>query len=292
MCNREISSRRIDWSFPRSSTPIRGRSPGGGVVPTPPLTVRVMRNALTGRGISMCGAHISHSFSHTLKSKGVDGEARPGFMWLFARMQKATSLAAIDEIFRRLCILALSRNECSEQLDQLQPATGPPSAADDTRSCELPSEAADDVTDGTTYRTKTAFGRHFEDVARVAREDSLLSDTGSGHGASRYFCPALVEYLLGSIMPLASMWSQLISAEVTTNAAVESRMRVVKKQLLKGRTRLPPGDFVRLLLQDTAARVRADLIPSRPLPRGRKRTAAEALLHPEQQQEVWAKRTK
>ena len=35
MCNREISSRRIDCFFPRSSTTIRGRSPGG-VVPTPP----------------------------------------------------------------------------------------------------------------------------------------------------------------------------------------------------------------------------------------------------------------
>ena len=36
MCNREISSRRIDWSFPRSSTTIRGRSPGGGRTPPPP----------------------------------------------------------------------------------------------------------------------------------------------------------------------------------------------------------------------------------------------------------------
>ena len=93
-------------------------------------------------------------------------------------------------------------------------------------------------------------------------------------------------------MPLAPMWSQLISAEVTTNAAVESHMRVVKKQLLKGRTRLRPGDFVRLLLQDTAARVRADLIPNRSLPRGRTRTTAEVLLHPEQQQQFWAKRNK
>ena len=52
MCNREILSRRIDWSFPRSSTTIRGRSPGGGRTNPPPLTVRVMRNALTGRGLS------------------------------------------------------------------------------------------------------------------------------------------------------------------------------------------------------------------------------------------------
>ena len=40
MCNREISSRRIDWFFPRSSTTIRGRSPGVGVAPTPPPPAR------------------------------------------------------------------------------------------------------------------------------------------------------------------------------------------------------------------------------------------------------------
>ena len=54
MCNCEISSRRIDWFFPWSSTTIRGRSPGvgGRTNPPPPLTVRVMRNALTGRGLN------------------------------------------------------------------------------------------------------------------------------------------------------------------------------------------------------------------------------------------------
>ena len=36
MCNREISSRRIDCFFPRSSTTIRGRSPGGGSYQPPP----------------------------------------------------------------------------------------------------------------------------------------------------------------------------------------------------------------------------------------------------------------
>ena len=39
MCNREISSRRIDCFFPPSSTTIRGRSPRGGRTnpPPPPL---------------------------------------------------------------------------------------------------------------------------------------------------------------------------------------------------------------------------------------------------------------
>ena len=52
MCNREISSRRVDWFFPRSSTTIRGRSPGGGVVPTP-LHWRRWRNTENGRGLRL-----------------------------------------------------------------------------------------------------------------------------------------------------------------------------------------------------------------------------------------------
>ena len=65
MCNREISSRRIDWFFPRSSTAIRGRSPGGGgSYQPPPLTVRVMRNALTGRGLTWAGHEIDLTSGH------------------------------------------------------------------------------------------------------------------------------------------------------------------------------------------------------------------------------------
>ena len=52
MCNREISSRRIDWFFPRSSTTIRGRSPGGGGrTNPPPLHGRRWRNTEYGRGL-------------------------------------------------------------------------------------------------------------------------------------------------------------------------------------------------------------------------------------------------
>ena len=47
---------------------------------------------------------------------------------------------------------------------------------------------------------------------------------------------------------------------------------------------------MRVLLKDTAARMKAALIPSRPVLRGRKRKAAEGLFHPETQEECWAKR--
>ena len=55
MCNREIWSRRIDWFFPRSSTTIRGRSPGGGgrTSPPPPLHGRRWQNTEYGRGLTL-----------------------------------------------------------------------------------------------------------------------------------------------------------------------------------------------------------------------------------------------
>ena len=52
MCNREISSRRIDWFFSaKLYDHHQGPIARGGGSYQPPLTVRVMRNALTGRGL-------------------------------------------------------------------------------------------------------------------------------------------------------------------------------------------------------------------------------------------------
>ena len=100
----------------------------------------------------------------------------------------------------------------------------------------------------------------------------------------------MVEYLLRAVMPLAPLWSQILTDCVTSNAAVESHMRVLKKQLLVGRTRLRPDDFVRLLIKDTASKMKDDLVPTRPVPKGKKRKALDALTHPETQEESWAKR--
>ena len=52
MCNREISSRRIDRFFSAKLYDHQGPIARGGGGRTTPLTVRVMRNALTGRGLN------------------------------------------------------------------------------------------------------------------------------------------------------------------------------------------------------------------------------------------------
>ena len=113
----------------------------------------------------------------------------------------------------------------------------------------------------------------------------------SSRVTSAFYCPALLKYMLRVIMPLTPLWSQLLSKTRTSNAAVESYMRIIKKQLLRGRTRLHPCDFVRQLLNDTAIRVKLDVVPARRAPRGKKRTRdVSPLLNPEQQEEFWAKR--
>ncbi|KAF0288512.1 Fatty acid oxidation complex subunit alpha [Amphibalanus amphitrite] len=238
--------------------------------------------------ISLCGAHISHSFSSTLKGKGVEGAAKMGYMWLFAKMQQASSLPALDQCFRKLCILAMS-TECVDHLDlsdlNSAAAAGSDGDADDG---EIEKDPVPEDEHAKTYRARTSFGRHFEDVARRAREEDVKASVKQV--TNPYFCPELVEYLLRAVMPLAPLWSQILTDCVISNAAVESHMRVLKKQLLVGRTRLRPGDFVRLLIKDTASKMKDDLVPTRPVPKGKKRKALDALTHPEAQEENWAKR--
>ena len=40
-------------------------------------------------------------------------------------------------------------------------------------------------------------------------------------------------------------------------------MRIVKKELLRGRRRINPGDFVRIIMKDTAMRIKNDIVPKR-----------------------------
>ena len=107
---------------------------------------------------------------------------------------------------------------------------------------------------------------------------------------STFYCPKLAEHLVRNLMPLTPLWTQIISSQVASNAAVESYMRIVKKQILRGRTRLHPCEFIRRLNNDEIARVKMDSIPTRPAPRGRKRKQKSPLHNPDQHEEQWAKR--
>ena len=77
--------------------------------------------------------------------------------------------------------------------------------------------------------------------------------------------------MLRKLMPLAPLWSQMLLKQVTSNSAVEAYMGVIKGKLLRGRSRLHTCEFIRMLMIDTSARVKADMVTKRQVPTGKKR---------------------
>ena len=229
--------------------------------------------------VSLCGAHISHRFSRAMRESGIGGESAPGFMWLFAKLQQSKTMAELDHWFHTLVMLALSKETprtLTEGLGSMETPSNSAAAPDETE----PAQEAPK-----TYRAQTPFGRHFDQLLTAAKGEIVEADRTT----SAFYCPRLAEYLVRNLMPLAPLWSQIISNQVASNAAVESYMRIVKKNILRGRTRLHPCEFIRRLNNDEIARVKMDSIPTRPAPRGRK--WKKSLLHnPDQQEEQRAKR--
>ena len=196
-----------------------------------------------------------------------------------------------------LCTLALSKKQPQKLVEELGVAS-PTEATEqyDEEPEPLPEPAQ-------TYRAKTSFGRHFDEIAASVKATCV----DDGQEQSSPFCaPAIVEYMLRKLMPLAPLWSQMLSEQVTSNAAVEAYMGVIKGKLLRGRTRLHTCEFIRMLMNDTSARVKGDMVPKRPVPRGKKRREMASrppqedkkkytkedspMKNPEKQEEMWAKR--
>ena len=84
----------------------------------------------------------------------------------------------------------------------------------------------------------------------------------SGPISNKFYSPALLKQLQTTFMLLAPLWSKLIIGDkrLPSNAAVESYFKTIKTNLLKSRTGLVAGDFIRLVLQDLSARVKDDVM--------------------------------
>ena len=52
----------------------------------------------------------------------------------------------------------------------------------------------------------------------------------TSNAVKKYFCPDLMEYLLGIVTPPIPVWSEILTSSVTTNAAVETHIRIVKSR--------------------------------------------------------------
>ena len=238
---------------------------------TPPATL-----------VSLCTAHFSHQLSSaiTIRLGRKKKKERQQLMWLFGRMQQVTTVDDLDRLFQCVCQLLLSKEvpnlsikirEEDETEDEIEEDGKPPQDAD---------------VKWQSYRRSTEAGRHFEavkqNVEKGLAQDSPQQDEDIHNGS---FCPALMEYVLSSVMPLAPLWTQLTTDGPVSNACVESWHKTVKRQILMGKKRLPPGELIELLLQDAAAREKESIIP--PKKNRKKRRTEEG---PEDAEERWRRK--
>ena len=98
-------------------------------------------------------------------------QEKMAFMWVFAKMQTSASLTELGSWFAKLCVLAMSQ-ETPESID-LRPT---PAEPDDEDSIHEPLPEPRQ-----TLRTRTSFGRHFDDIAtrvegQIGRDDSPISN--------------------------------------------------------------------------------------------------------------------
>ena len=65
---------------------------------------------------------MSHQLSRALGQNGVK-DSRPGYMWLFAKLQTTTTITELDWIFKMMCKLPLSNEKTEKLLNELRAVT-------------------------------------------------------------------------------------------------------------------------------------------------------------------------
>ncbi|XP_043198358.1 uncharacterized protein LOC122368475 [Amphibalanus amphitrite] len=175
-------------------------------------------------------------------------------MWLLSKLAASTTLEEATLTFRDLCRLALSHATVDDLADEAKKHSDSVTEEDSEVDGSEPPE-------GGALRDSTPFGLHFKSIeAEVRRTIDLdVSITNPFHA------PDVVKHLQTTYMPLLPLWTGIQTPNhcLPSNARVESFFKTLKKNLLRSRTGMLAGDFLRLLLTDLSARVKDDIIIDR-----------------------------
>ena len=229
--------------------------------------------------VSLCACHLAQDVArsatgHLGKPKVKE---RQMVLWLFGRMQKAKTVAQLDQVFSDMCRLLLSRSVPTLVLGSEADVEEKEDDAED----RIPTESWQ------SYRLSTSSGRHFDEVRKTVEAE--LADTDGVDQTNTCRSPALLNHLSTFIMPLAPLWCDICQGESASNATVESWFRTVKKHLLLSKTKLVPGTFIEVVLSDMAARRKEALIP-KPVKSGRGRRKRKPAGDHADAEESWRKR--
>ena len=121
---------------------------------------------------------------------------------------------------------------------------------------ELDEELPNELGDGLTYKSKSPYGRHFENILTTTQ--ALINQLEIQHvGSSKlrdnvFFLPKLPIFLVTYYMPICPLWTGFILAMFLpeqrticrcSNAIVENWMKVAKHNILTKEVKIRPADI-------------------------------------------------
>lgn len=214
--------------------------------------------------LHICSAHLLHKIASRLSKMVSNKEARRYIMYVVARIVDADDLNDIDEAFKNLCILLLSKHvdshpdlpKCVSYLNKVVAKEDPEDEIHEDDNDEDEEEAS------TGFKpSESVFATHFK---RTINE--VKSYIGDGDDQStveqdvnKYYSPDVVTYLLNTYMCILPLWTGImLDGGVThdTNSCVENWMKILKSDILRRKTRLTPSNFIINVRSNLKGRIR------------------------------------
>ena len=195
-------------------------------------------------------------------------------MFLIARLVACTSFDEFEQLFTALCMICLAKNiypEIVQYISKVQKAINfNEDDIDDVFEyvAELDEELTNDMGDSNSYKSKSPFGRYFNNVLVTCQEriKHLEIQHESTFEDNEYFLPRLPTFLATHYIPICPLWTSLILGPVlvpnesnvrSSNAIVENWMRILKINILQNQTKLRVGDFLRKTREGLEGGIRA-----------------------------------
>ena len=231
--------------------------------------------------IHICSAHIMHRFSYKLEKKSSlkpTKRTKRIIMYIMARLTSSTTLEDISQLFTALCMSCFSKLRYPETklyITKLQDAILLTVNNNDNTSEieyleELDEEMPNKQGDSLTYKDKSPFGKHFQNIynkcSNFIQNLSIKYMHHSFEENNELYLPDLPDFLATHYMPISPLWTGLMlgpilypgKVDVTfTNSIAENWMRIVKISILQNETKLRPGDFIRKVREGISGRIKA-----------------------------------
>ena len=262
--------------------------------------------------LHLCASHMIKNFRNNISKIVIKDKGMAEFItYVFTLMQNSTSLAEVDSIFVSMnhVLVAKKMNQTAQNhLEELQRRIAQldrtSSSYNHPNDHQFPDQVELDPTavEGSTLRDISPFTKHFEEI-------KITTDANehSSQETNPYYAPNVFLHIVQNFMHILPLWSGLLLDNIgryasdcevfqkpeetrATNAIVESWFRTVKHEVLSGRKKLKPGEFIRKMHVTIKGRLRSIQYKVKDAFKAKKENPDD--MNHETEEETWTKRGK